>query len=80
MHKWLEDLRPYLYKKDDDYSTLVERGYIMHAMLSFTVRVMTRVMIFHTNHYKTLRVRDPCTRKATKDDIMLDSGTHLKVL
>jgi len=35
MHKWLEDLRPYLYKKDDDYSTLVERGYIMHAMLSF---------------------------------------------
>ena len=30
MHKWLEDLRPYLYKKDDDYSTLVERGYVMH--------------------------------------------------
>ena len=45
-----------------------------------SVRVMTHVMIFHTNHYKTLRVRDPCTRKATKDDIMLDSGTHLKVL
>ena len=48
--------------------------------LLLAVRVMTRVMIFHTNHYKTLRVRDPCTRKATKDDIMLDSGTHLKVL
>ena len=39
---------------------------------------MTHVMIFHTNHYKTLRVRDPCTRKATKDDKMLDSGTHLR--
>ena len=56
----------------------------MHAAVGlptvYAVRVMTHVMIFHTNHYKTLRVRDPCTRKATKDDIMLDSGTHLKVL
>ena len=31
MHKWLEDLRPYLYKKDDDFCTLVERGYIMYT-------------------------------------------------
>ena len=56
--------------------------YHLYALtnVSSTVRVMTHVMIFHTNHYKTLRVRDPCTRKATKDDIMLDSGTHLKVL